>query len=110
MPNRCRARSTRLAPDMTAHDAARGTLRVMHTWGTAITIDVRDPIPPEVVELTEGRTEQDGTFTRDALDRCCALIDLLEHLRMRDRSEPRVIVRVVPDEVTALRDVLQHFA
>ncbi len=34
----------------TEHGAARGCLRVMHIWGTAITVDIRDPVPAEDVD------------------------------------------------------------
>jgi thiamine biosynthesis lipoprotein len=35
---------------MTPQAPARGNLRVMHIWGTAITVDIRDPLSPEVVD------------------------------------------------------------
>jgi hypothetical protein len=66
--------------------------------------------PSEVVELAERRPEQDRSLAEHALDRCGALIDLLEHLGMRDRDEVRVIVRVVADEMTGGRDLFQHLA
>ena len=34
----------------TQHGVAGGCLRVLHIWGTAITVDVRDPIVPEAVD------------------------------------------------------------
>jgi thiamine biosynthesis lipoprotein len=35
---------------MTRLATARGTRRVVHTWGTAITVDIRDRVAPEVVD------------------------------------------------------------
>ena len=50
MPHRCRALWTPLAPEMTRPEGAGGRLRVIHIWGTAITVDVRDRLPLEAID------------------------------------------------------------
>jgi FAD:protein FMN transferase len=40
----------RLGRDVTEQALACGSLRVIHIWGTAITVDVRDRVGPEVVD------------------------------------------------------------
>ena len=50
MPSRSKALWMRRGPDMTEQALACGSLRVIHIWGTAITVDVRDPVGPEAVD------------------------------------------------------------
>ena len=64
----------------------------------------------ELVELAERRPEQDGSLAGHALDGRSTLIDLLEHLGVRDRAEVGVIVGMVADEMACGGDLLQHVA
>ena len=50
MPNRSKAHWMRRVPEVTEPAVVCGSLRVMHIWGTAITIDVRDPVAIEAVD------------------------------------------------------------
>ena len=89
MPNHSRALSTPLARDVTRHEGTCGRLRVMHIWGTAITIDVRDPLPLEDID--------------EAIDEVCAWFQRVDDIFSTWRADSE-ISRLSRHEL-ALREV-----